>query len=277
MSIFIMARRVYRAVWMSDLHLGTRGCSAELILSFLKNVQTDTLYLVGDIIDGWHLTHRWYWPKSHQLIVDEILYMMGTGTRVVYVTGNHDEFLRRYVYLLNNAASDKLVVTNEAVHETLHGKRFLVIHGDTFDSVLMNHRSLSIVGDYAYTFLLSLHRLQRWVRHKAGYTQWSFAHWCKDRTKNITSFLTNFRETMVASVKKRGFDGVICGHLHFAEMLKIDGLFYINDGDGVESCTALLEERTGDLSLVGYHTDPPMQMCRLRLPEGTITPSPSLM
>src|SRR3990167_7739386 len=233
--------RRYRTVFISDIHLGTRGCQAELLLDFIRHVECDTLYLVGDIVDGWKLRSGWHWPQSHNDVVQKILRMARKGVKVIYVPGNHDEGVRDFV----GVHFGGVIVARDAIHETADGKRFLVVHGDEFDGVVQHARWLAFVGDYAYRALLAANTLFNRVRRRLGFGYWSFSAYLKTRVKNALQFVENFEAAVADEARRRGVDGVICGHIHKAEMRDIDGIAYINDGDWVESCSALADRRGG--------------------------------
>jgi UDP-2,3-diacylglucosamine pyrophosphatase LpxH len=241
-------RFAYRTIWISDTHLGTSGCKAELLLDFLKSTDCDTLFLVGDIIDGWQLKKGWYWPPRHNDVVRCVLKKAKHGTRVVYVPGNHDEAFRDYVGL--NLGGVELLP--EAVHETADGRRLLVIHGDEFDSVVLYARRLAFLGDYAYTLLLKLNGLFNAVRKWLGLPYSSLSQRIKKRVKNAVQFISSFEQAVAHAAVERGADGVICGHIHTAEIRTIGDVTYYNDGDWVESCTALVEHSDGRMEIVDW-------------------------
>jgi len=238
----------FRAVWISDFHLGTSGCNAELLLGFLKAVQPDVLYLVGDIIDGWRLRRGWYWPPAHNDIVRRILKLANKGTRVVYIPGNHDEVLRDYTGLSFGGVE----VVSEAVHVTADGKRLLVLHGDEFDGVVLYAKWLAFLGDYAYAALLRLNIVFNVVRRRFGLPYWSLSAHLKKKVKNAVAFVSRFEEAVAYAAAERGVDGVVCGHIHCAEVRQFGGVTYYNDGDWVESCTALVEHRDGRLEIIDW-------------------------
>jgi UDP-2,3-diacylglucosamine pyrophosphatase LpxH len=241
-------RRRYRAIWLSDTHLGTRGCKAGLLLDFLEHHDCDQLYLVGDIIDGWSLRRSWFWNEEHNRIVGEILEKGARGTRVVYVCGNHDEFLRRYLGLMFGGVQ----VVNEEVHVTADQKRLLVLHGDRFDVAIRHARWLSRLGSRAYELTLVVNTWFNAFRRRLGYGYWSLSAYLKHRVKNAVSFMANFEDAVLDEARRRGFDGVVCGHIHHAALREVDGTLYCNDGDWVESCTALVEHETGELEVVRW-------------------------
>jgi len=244
----------YRTVWISDLHLGTPGCQAEALLDFLKRVECDTLYLVGDIVDGWQLRRSWYWPQSHNDVVQKILRKARKGTRVVFVPGNHDEFARKYVEH-NFGGVD---VVSEAVHVTADGRRLWVTHGDLFDGVIQNAKWLAYAGDFAYEFTLKLNRWFNRARARLGLPYWSLSKYLKLRVKRAVSYVSDFEEALARDARKRGLQGVVCGHIHHAEMRDIDGVLYCNDGDWVESLTALVEHHDGRLEIADWSAQRPL-------------------
>ncbi|HKX46872.1 MAG TPA: UDP-2,3-diacylglucosamine diphosphatase, partial [Planctomycetota bacterium] len=238
----------YRAVWISDLHLGTRGCKAEFLLDFLQRTRCETLYLVGDVLDGWRLRKSPYWSRAQSDVVQALLRKARHGTRVLYVPGNHDESLRAYVGLSFGGVS----VVSEAVHVTADGKRLLVVHGDQFDGVVQYHRWLALLGDHAYRFVLAANHWFNVLRRKLGYDYWSLSAFLKHKVKNAVEFVYEFERSLVEEARSRGYDGVVCGHIHKAELREVDGVLYANDGDWVESCTALVEHRDGRLELLDW-------------------------
>jgi UDP-2,3-diacylglucosamine pyrophosphatase LpxH len=238
----------YRTIWLSDIHLGTRGCKADFLLDFLKHNKSEFLYLVGDIIDGWQLGKSGYWVQSHNDVIRKFLKAAKNGTRVVYIPGNHDEMFRDYVDMQFGGVT----VAEEVVHETADGRRLWVIHGDQFDGIVRHHRWIAMLGDRAYTFVLRLNHVYNWCRRKLGYPYWSLSAYLKHKVKNAVNFMTNFEQALAQEARNRGMDGVVCGHIHKAEMRMIDGILYCNDGDWVESCTALVEHASGALEIVHW-------------------------
>ena len=237
-----------RTIWISDTHLGTAGCNAELLLDFLKSVQPETLYLVGDIIDGWRLKRGWYWPPLHNDIVRRVLKLAHKGTRVVYVPGNHDEALRDFTGLNFGGVE----VLPEVIHVTADGRRLLVLHGDEFDGVVLYARWLAFLGDRAYALLLRLNVVFNAVRRRFGLPYWSLSAHVKKKVKNAIAFISRFEEAVAHAARDRGVDGVICGHIHSAEIREFAGVTYYNDGDWVESCTALIEHPDGRMEIVDW-------------------------
>jgi UDP-2,3-diacylglucosamine pyrophosphatase LpxH len=238
----------HRTIWISDVHLGTRGCKAEMLLDFLRANESDMLYLVGDIIDGWRLKRAWFWRPSHNAVIDEILRKAREGTRVVYVPGNHDEALRPYT----GHSLAGVEVLGEAVHETADGRRLLVIHGDHFDGVVMYAKWLAYLGDWAYATALRLNDVVAAARRRLGMRYWSLSRWLKDQVKNAVEYIARFENAVMREAQRRNLDGVVCGHIHKAEMRQMGGILYCNDGDWVESCTALVEDYAGRLQIIAW-------------------------
>ncbi|OIO06041.1 MAG: UDP-2,3-diacylglucosamine hydrolase [Elusimicrobia bacterium CG1_02_63_36] len=238
----------YRTIWLSDIHLGTRGCKADYLLDFLKNNESDRLYLVGDIIDGWALKKSWYWPQAHNDVIQKVLRKARKGTKVVYVPGNHDEGMRDFLGLRFGGVR----VVREAVHKTADGRRLLVIHGDQFDGVVAHARWLAKLGSNAYHLALELNNAYNWARRRLGYPYWSLSMYLKHQVKNAVNFIADFERALARAALERGLNGVVCGHIHKAETRDIDGILYCNDGDWVESCSALVEDFRGNLSLIEW-------------------------
>jgi UDP-2,3-diacylglucosamine pyrophosphatase LpxH len=238
----------YRTIFISDLHLGTPGCQAGALLEFLRGTESDYLYLVGDIIDGWQLQRRWYWHQSHNDVIQKVLRKARKGTTVVYVPGNHDEAARHFVDL----AFGDIAIQHEAVHETADGRRLLVTHGDLFDGVVQCARWLAVLGDVLYTLVLKLNRHVNALRARLGLPYWSLAQVLKHKVKNAVSYICAFEQAVAREARERGFEGVVCGHIHRAELRDIDGTLYCNDGDWVESLCALVEHHDGKLEIVHW-------------------------
>lgn len=240
--------RKYRSIWISDTHLGTKGCQAELLLNFLQHNTSQQLYLVGDIVDGWALKKRWYWDGFHDQIVHLIFERAQRETEVIYISGNHDEFLRSFLHHQISA----IRFEDEVIHTTADGRQFLVLHGDQFDGVMQFARWLAKVGDWAYTHLLRINTVYNKLRRALGYPYWSVSAYLKHKTKSAVNFISAFEETVAKAAHSRGLQGVICGHIHHAETRMIHEVLYCNDGDWVESCTALVEEWDGSLRIVEW-------------------------
>jgi UDP-2,3-diacylglucosamine pyrophosphatase LpxH len=240
--------RRHRTIFISDTHLGTRGCKADLLADFLAHNDCDTLYLVGDIVDGWRLKRSWYWTDAHSRVVNEILRKVEDGTRVVYIPGNHDEAFREYCGLLFAGIELK----RETLHRTADGRDLLVMHGDQFDGVLTYAKWLALLGDHAYTFALRLNEVLNHTRRFLGLPYWSLSAYLKSKVKNAAQFISNFETAIAGEARRRDVDGIVCGHIHYAQIKTIDGILYCNDGDWVESCTALTEDARGRLEIVAW-------------------------
>ena len=238
----------FRSIWISDIHLGTRGCQAEALLDFLKYTESEFLYLVGDIIDGWHLKKKWYWPQAHNDVVQKILRRAKHGAQVFFVAGNHDEFARAFLGLHFGG----VFVTNEVVHTTLKGQRLLILHGDQFDAVMSYAKWLAHLGDKAYDFALWLNRIFNFFRKKFGLNYWSLSAWLKHKVKNAVDHISAFEHFIAESARHHHTDGVVCGHIHHAEIRQVGNVTYCNDGDWVESCTAMVEDMEGNLRIIHW-------------------------
>ena len=245
-------RRLYRTIWISDVHLGTKGCNAELLIDFLDSVDSETMYLVGDIIDGWRLKKKFYWPATHNDIVWRILKRARRGTRIVYIPGNHDEMFRQFTGLNFGGVE----IRRAAFHETADGRRLMVLHGDEFDAVMLAHRWLAVVGDAFYIGLMSLSRWVNVVRRKLGLPYWSLSKIAKHKVKNAVEFISRYEEVVARAAAQRGVDGVVCGHIHTAEFRSFthEGrqVEYWNDGDWVEGCNALVEHFDGRMEILHW-------------------------
>jgi UDP-2,3-diacylglucosamine pyrophosphatase LpxH len=236
----------YRAVFVSDVHLGTAGCQAEALLDFLKHHPSEYLYLVGDIVDGWQLRRRWFWPQAHNDVVQKMLRRARKGCRVVFIPGNHDEFARGFV----GHQFGGIEVHGDTVHTTADGRTLWVTHGDYFDGVIQCAKWLAYLGDNAYEFTLKLNRYLNSLRARLGLSYWSLSAYLKHKVKMALNYVTDFEVAVAAEARSRGHDGVVCGHIHRAEMRTIQGTLYCNDGDWVESRTALVEHMDGTLEIV---------------------------
>ncbi|MEN9765991.1 MAG: hypothetical protein RL397_1946 [Pseudomonadota bacterium] len=236
----------YRSIWISDIHLGTPGCKAQFLLDFLRHNESDQLYLVGDVIDGWQLRKNWYWKQSHNDVVQKVLRKARKGTQVTYVAGNHDELLRQFIGL----AFGEIKIVNEACHTMVDGRRLWVTHGDLFDGVIQHAKWLAYLGDSAYTLALALNDRLNAIRHRFGMSYWSLSQYLKHKVKNAVSYITAFEEALTTEARRKGYDGVVCGHIHRPEIRDIDGVLYCNDGDWVESLSALVETHLGELKII---------------------------
>ncbi len=238
----------YRTVFLSDIHLGTRGCQAELLLDFLRHMTCERMYLIGDIVDGWRMKGGWYWPQTHNDVVQKLLRLARKGTAVTYIPGNHDDRVRDFC----GVHFGGVVVARDAIHQTADGRRFLVMHGDEFDGVVRHAPALALAGDLAYRIVLTLNTHINRLRRLLGFGYWSLSAFLKSKVKNALQFIDSFEHAVADEAHRRGVDGVICGHIHKAEMRDIRGIAYINDGDWVESCTALVEHPDGRLEILAW-------------------------
>jgi UDP-2,3-diacylglucosamine pyrophosphatase LpxH len=237
-----------RTLWISDLHLGTPGCRASALLDFLKHTECETLFLVGDIIDGWQLRRQWYWPQAHNDVIQKLLRKARKGTRVIYIPGNHDEFARRYV----NHDFGGVEVAHEWIHLTADGRKLWVTHGDLYDGVIQCAKWLAHVGDTLYEITLRLNRYLNSLRARLGLPYWSLSKYLKLKVKRAVSYVGDFEAAVAREARQRGVQGVVCGHIHHAELRQIDGILYANDGDWVESLTALAEHADGRLEIIDW-------------------------
>ena len=243
----------HRTIFISDTHLGTRGCKAEALADFLAHNDCATLFLVGDIIDGWQLKRRWYWSEAQSQVVAQIIRKVDAGTRVIFVPGNHDEFARDYAgrqFFGTKFAG--LEIVRETIHETAAGKRLWVLHGDRFDGVITCAKWLAHLGDRAYGIALRWNDILSTVRRHLGLPYWSLSSWLKHKVKNAVEYICRFEEIVAHQAQLRGVDGVVCGHIHHAEIRMIGDVLYLNDGDWVESCSALVEDAHGNLEILRW-------------------------
>ena len=238
----------YRTIFLSDFHLGTRGCQADLILDFLRHNDADTFYLVGDIIDGWRMRASFYWPQSHNDVIQKLLRKVRRGARMVFVPGNHDEFARQFIGLSFGGVE---IVRNAKI-ETADGRRFLIMHGDEFDVVVRHSKWLAFFGDWAYDFALFINTYFNMVRRRLGFSYWSFSAWAKLKVKNAVNFIGSFENALADEARRRGADGVICGHIHHPVIRDVEGVTYVNTGDFVESCSYVVEHHDGRLEVMRW-------------------------
>lgn len=243
-----MKTRYHRALWISDVHLGTWGSKAHFLLDFLKHNESEYLYLVGDIVDGWWLRRVWHWPQAHNDVIQKILRKARKGTRVVFLPGNHDEMARDFL----GTSFGGIRIHDRVIHRLADGRRLLVLHGDQFDGILNHAPWLSMMGSGAYEAALAVNNLLNWSRRKMGLPYWSLASFLKQKTKKALGYVTRFEDTVVREVRRLGVDGVVCGHIHRPEIRTIDGILYANDGDWVENCTALAEDAAGRLEILSW-------------------------
>jgi UDP-2,3-diacylglucosamine pyrophosphatase LpxH len=238
----------HRTLFISDCHLGTRGCQAAMLLDFLEQNDAETIYLVGDIVDGWRLKRDWHWPQNHNDVVQTLLGKAHDGTRIIFIPGNHDEWLRSYL----GTHFGGIEVMRTAEHMTADGRRFLVTHGDQFDSIVVHAKWLAHLGDRAYEFALWLNTILNKVKQHWGGQYWSLSNWAKQQVKRAVNFIGEYEKVLVAEARTGGFDGIICGHIHAANISRLNGIDYVNTGDWVESCTAVAEQFDGSLHLIDW-------------------------
>lgn len=241
------ARKV-RTLFISDVHLGSKASKTDFLLDFLRCYDAETIILVGDIVDGWRLKRSWYWPQGCNDVVQKLLRKARKGARIVYIPGNHDEFLRAFP----GTHFGGIEVLDRMVHETADGKRYLILHGDQFDVVVRNARLLAYLGDWAYDMAIAINVVLSMVRRKLGMPYWSFSAWAKLQVKHAVNFIGEFQKVVAEEARRNEVDGVICGHIHHAVMETVEGIHYINTGDWVESCTAVIEDIDGRFELIEW-------------------------
>lgn len=240
-----------KTVFVSDIHLGTRGCQAEKLIQFLKSYDCEELYLVGDIIDGWRMQRKFHWPQSHSEVIRQILKKAQQGTNVYYVVGNHDEFLRKW--LSWDLSLGRIKFTNRHVYVSKNGKRYLVVHGDMFDNFMKaNLKWLMHLGDFLYNLLIWVNQKLNRIRTLLKRPPWSLSKYLKSRTKQAVSFINNYEQKLSQYALSKEFDGVVCGHIHQARNSYINGVHYLNSGDWVDSCTAIIETHQGEFEIVEW-------------------------
>ncbi|MFH0879281.1 MAG: UDP-2,3-diacylglucosamine diphosphatase [Lentisphaerota bacterium] len=242
------AFRHYRTIWISDAHLGWSASEAESLLDFLKHHEADYWFLVGDMVDGWMLKRNWYWPQAHNDVVQKLLRKVRKGAQVVYIPGNHDEFARRFAPIQLGGISVML----ESFHQTADGRKLWILHGDEFDSVVQYAPWMAILGNNGYDLMIHLGRALNRLRRLLGLREWSLSAHIKQRVKNIVKFVTDYEQALAREARKRGANGVVCGHIHKAEIRPFDGVMYYNTGDWVESCTALIEKHDGGMEIISW-------------------------
>lgn len=259
-------RRRFRTIWISDVHLGTKGCNHELLIDFLDHTDSDTLYLVGDIIDGWRLRKKVYWPPEHNDIVWRILKRAKRGTRIVYIPGNHDEMVRPF----SGMNFGGVEIMRAAFHETADGRRLMVLHGDEFDTIMLAHRWLAFVGDALYHLMMKLNSWVASLRSALGLPYWSLSKAAKHKVKNAVEFISKYEEVVARAAGERGVDGVVCGHIHTAEFRRFEyngrPIEYWNDGDWVEGCNALVEHADGRMEILNW----PEEVARRKSPDSDV-------
>jgi len=262
-------RRTYRTIWISDVHLGTKGCNHELLIDFLDHTDSDTMYLVGDIIDGWRLKKKVYWPPEHSDIVWRILKRAKRGTRIIYIPGNHDEMVRPF----SGMNFGGVEIMRAAFHDTADGRRLMVLHGDEFDTIMLAHRWLAFVGDALYHVMMKLNNWVAAARKRLGLPYWSISKAAKNKVKNAVEFISKYEEVVARAAAERGVDGLVCGHIHTAEFRSFEyggkRVEYWNDGDWVEGCNALVEHADGRMEILHW----PDEVARRNRCESDVTPS----
>ena len=241
--------KYHRTLWLSDIHLGTKDCQAHALLAFLAGNEAECIYLVGDIIDGWQLKKRWYWPQAHNDVIQKLLRKARKGTRIVFIPGNHDMFVRDFLKHTPDLAIGGIEVMDEAIHTTLDGRRIWILHGDLFDGVVQNMQWLAKLGDELYMFALKVNRWLNLWRAKMGLEYWSLSQFLKDKVKNAVSYIDDFENAVATEAARRQCQAVLCGHIHKAKIRDIAGVTYLNTGDWVESLTAISEDFNGNLAI----------------------------
>jgi len=240
--------RSYRTLFLSDIHLGSKSAKADFLIDFLRHHEAETIYLVGDIVDGWRLRRSWHWPQSHNDVVQKLLRRARKGARIVYIAGNHDEFVRMFL----GTHFGGIVAADQAIHEAADGKRYLVIHGDQFDTIVHNMRWFAYLGDRAYDLAILINRAVFRSRRLLGLPYWSFSSWAKVKVKKAVNFIGAFENVLSEEARRQEVDGVICGHIHHAVISQFDEITYVNTGDWVESCTAVVEHFDGRMEIVSW-------------------------
>ena len=239
----------FRSIWLSDIHLGTSFSKADQLLEFLKTCETEQIILVGDIIDIWGLKRSWQWAQSHSKVIQKLIKLSSQGVRIVFIPGNHDELFREYL----NTNFGQIEIKDRIEYLTQDGRRLLVVHGDQYDVFMQDsYRWLAHLGDHAFHVIQFISRLDQRFRALIGKEYWSLAGYLKNRTKSITKIIGKFEQALIMAAKREGYDGVICGHIHHAEIKTVDDSLYMNCGDWVDSCTALVEEASGRFRIIDW-------------------------
>ena len=241
--------RQYRTLFISDVHLGTPDCQAQMLVNFLREHEADKIYLVGDIVDCWRMKRKgFYWPQTHNDVIQKLLRKGRAGTEIIFIPGNHDEVLRDW----QGIHFGGIVVRDRDIHETADGKRLLILHGDQFDMVVMNHRWLAHLGDWAYSAAMWGNKWFNRARRIFGFQYWSFSKWAKLKVKRAVNYIGDFETVLAEEARKEGADGIVCGHIHHAADQMIDEVRYLNTGDWVESCTAIVEHSDGTMEIIDW-------------------------
>jgi UDP-2,3-diacylglucosamine pyrophosphatase LpxH len=238
----------YKTVVISDVHLGTRMSQAEKLLEFIKIFECEKLYLVGDIIDGWAMTKSFYWPQAHNDVIQKLMRIARKNTHVVYLPGNHDEFLRSF----GEHKFGNVQLIDTIIHTGVDGKRYIIMHGDQFDAVISNMKWLAHLGSWGYDILIYINVIVSWFRNKLNLPHWSLSAWAKYKVKQAVNFIGDYEENLSNYAHSRGANGIICGHIHHANIRQIGDITYMNSGDWVESCTALVENLDGTWEIIYY-------------------------
>jgi UDP-2,3-diacylglucosamine pyrophosphatase LpxH len=238
----------FRSIWISDVHLGFKGCKADYLLDFLKHTKSDYLYLVGDIVDVWSMKKSVFWPQTHNNVLRKILGKAKKGTKVIYIPGNHDELFRDHVGI----HFGNIEIKKEELHINQQGLKFLILHGDEFDSAVKCNKILEFIGDQSYYVILELNRIVNFFRKKFGFPYWSLSTYLKHKVKNAIEYINRFELAVAREARRRKVDGLICGHIHKSNLRNIEGIRYCNTGDWVESCTALVEHRNGEMEILHW-------------------------
>jgi UDP-2,3-diacylglucosamine pyrophosphatase LpxH len=241
--------RRYRAIWISDIHLGTRHSRVDELLEFLRQAECRYLYLVGDFIDGWQLRSKWHWEDSYNLLIQKLLRKSRKATQVIYITGNHDEFVEQFL----NVNFGSVMLAREVIHATADGKRYLVLHGHQFDGISHFNRLLDRIGTRLYDWILDFNLHFNRIRRSFGFGYWSIAAYLKYKAKAAIKYVSDFEDAIVQAARKHNVHGVICGHIHRPEIKQVGNITYMNSGDWVESCTALAENFDGTIELIHFH------------------------
>ena len=240
--------KMYKSIFLSDIHLGTRGCKIDLLLDFLRHHETEKLVLVGDIIDLWKLRSSWFWPNKHNDFIRKLIKISKIGTKIIFVPGNHDEFFRQFIPI----SFGDIDIVRTLEYDAVNGKKYIIMHGDEFDFVIRRYKWLAIIGSHCYDWLIRLNTINAWIRDKLKLRYWSLSKSIKYSVKDAIKTMDNYEVAMAEYAKKRNFDGVICGHIHNAQIKNIQGIEYLNCGDWVESCTAITEDKKGNFKLIEW-------------------------
>jgi UDP-2,3-diacylglucosamine pyrophosphatase LpxH len=257
--------RTFRTLFISDVHLGSKPAKAEFLIDFLRHHEAETIFLVGDIVDGWRLRRSWHWPQTHNDVVQKLLRQARKGTKIIYIAGNHDEFLRMF----QGTHFGGIEVADRAIHEAADGKRYLVIHGDQFDAIVHNARWLAYLGDKAYDLAIVVNRVVSRLRRMFGMPYWSFSSWAKIKVKKAVNFIGAFQDVLAEEARRSDVDGVICGHIHHATIEDFGDVRYVNTGDWVESCTAVVEHFDGTMEILCW----PQVLATNPVPETVFVPT----